>query len=494
VICDRCGRDNPDHLIFCQDCGRRLQEQRRVVPPTPPAGIPAMRATGGGARALAEPAAPARQPVAPTMPDPSVQEVVCGRCQTRNPESGRFCVSCGAPLAAGGQGGTASAPATSADKPAAVPVSPAAVLQVAPSPSPAPSTVTCDRCQGVCDAAMRFCKFCGAPLGVRARPEPAMSAGSAPAPVPAGLVSQAAPAASSLNGAAFGVVAAAQVAGPPDVAVAAARPALSSSPERSMTRPTTSQAPSETRPDAVHGRPTGAGVSTQTGQYLPFAGAVSLPGGRLVVVGGDGQEGPSFPMTGDQVDIGRIEGNVVLPDDKYMSPRHARIVRLKNQWFVRDLESTNGVFVRLSGPHDLTDGDLLLVGVEVLRFEVVKDAELGLGPAIQHGTLVFGSPALPRPARLVQRTVEGVARDVYHLHRPETVLGRESGDIVFTDDPYMSRRHAMIRRSAASGTFTLTDLGSSNGTFVAIRGDWLLQDGDSIRVGQHLFRVELAPG
>ena len=212
------------------------------------------------------------------------------------------------------------------------------------------------------------------------------------------------------------------------------------------------------------------------------------------MVGGDGQEGPSFPLTGDQSDIGRIEGNVVLADDKYMSPRHARIVRLKNQWYVRDLESTNGVFVRLGQPHELTDGDVLLLGVEVLRFEVVKDAELGLGPAIQHGTLVFGSPALPRPARLVQRTVEGVARDVYHLHRPETVIGRESGDVVFTDDPYMSRRHATVRRSTSTGAYTLADLGSSNGTFIAIRGDWLLQDGDSIRVGQHLFRVELAPG
>jgi pSer/pThr/pTyr-binding forkhead associated (FHA) protein len=212
------------------------------------------------------------------------------------------------------------------------------------------------------------------------------------------------------------------------------------------------------------------------------------------VVGGDGQEGPSFPLVGDQIDIGRSEGSVVLPDDKYMSPRHARILRVNGNWQLRDLDSTNRIFFRLREPHELVDGDLLLLGVEVLRFELAMDAELGLGPAVQHGTLVFGSPALPRPARLVQRTVEGVARDVYHLHRLETVIGRESGDIVFTDDPYMSRRHATIRRSTASGSMTLVDLNSSNGTFVAIRGDCVLQDGDSIRVGQHLFRVELAPG
>jgi pSer/pThr/pTyr-binding forkhead associated (FHA) protein len=125
---------------------------------------------------------------------------------------------------------------------------------------------------------------------------------------------------------------------------------------------------------------------------------------------------------------------------------------------------------------------------------MMQDAETGLGQAIQHGTLVFGSPALARPARLVQRTVEGVARDVYHLHRPETVIGRESGDIVFTDDPYLSRRHAVVRKDSSTGRFTLVDLESSNGTFIAIRGDFPISSGDSLRVGQHLFRIELAQG
>ncbi len=439
---------------------------------------------------------PPPQPLVPTVPDAPAQELVCPRCQTRNPVAGRFCVSCGASLdpSAYGAPPPASAVAEPAVAPAQPAVSPAAVVQITPpQAAAAPASVTCDRCQGVCDAAMRFCKFCGAPLAHRAAPE-ATAAPAAPVAAPSvpGLAPKASQPMLAVQRADEGLEAT-QVSTPIDQPLAP-KPTLSSSPERSMTRPATSRAPAQAREDAVHGKPTGAGVSTQTGQYLPFAGAASLPSGRLVVVGGDGQEGPSFPMTGDQVDIGRIEGNVVLPDDRYMSPRHARLVRVKSQWFVRDLESTNGVFVRVARPYDLTDGDLLLLGVEVLRFELVKDAELGLGPAIQHGTLVFGSPALPRPARLVQRTVEGVARDVYHLHRPETVVGRESGDIVFTDDPYMSRKHAVIRRSASSGAFTLADLNSSNGTFIAIRGDWLLQDGDSIRVGQHLFRVEFAPG
>jgi pSer/pThr/pTyr-binding forkhead associated (FHA) protein len=83
---------------------------------------------------------------------------------------------------------------------------------------------------------------------------------------------------------------------------------------------------------------------------------------------------------------------------------------------------------------------------------------------------------------------------VYYLSRDETVIGRESGDLVFTNDPFMSRRHASIDRDVPSGTFTLRDLGSSNGTFLAIRSERELVSGDHLRVGQHLFRLDVSRG
>ena len=186
--------------------------------------------------------------------------------------------------------------------------------------------------------------------------------------------------------------------------------------------------------------------------------------GKLVVIAEDGTEGKVFPLEGTQVDVGRLEGDILLAEDYYVSPRHARLVFQGDKWFIRDLQSTNGVYRRLWEPHVLRDGDLLLLGLEVLQFETVSDAERGLGHASQHGTLLFGSPSLTRRARLCQRTVEGIIRDVHHLFRDETVIGREVGDIVFTADPFLSRRHAAIRRSTMAGTFTLTDLDSSNGS------------------------------
>ncbi len=215
--------------------------------------------------------------------------------------------------------------------------------------------------------------------------------------------------------------------------------------------------------------------------------------GRLVVIAQDGTPGRDYALVGDQTDVGREEGAIMLPNDPYVSPRHARITRRGDRFFARDLESVNGVYVRLRRPEALHHADLVLIGLEVLRFEVVSDAEKGLGPATERGTQVFGSPTSPRYARLCERTIEGTTRDVFYLSEKETVIGRESGNIVFTTDPFMSRRHAMISRES-EGRFTLQDLGSSNGTYLAIRSEVELESGDHLRIGQHLFRLDVTRG
>ena len=226
-------------------------------------------------------------------------------------------------------------------------------------------------------------------------------------------------------------------------------------------------------------------------QPKPAAVQTVQPGARLTTILEDGTDGPVYSLEADPTDLGREEGGIVLPNDPYLSPRHARFFRRGSTWFVRDLDSLNGIFVRLARPASLVDGDLLLAGLQVLKFALVSGAEQALGPAKQHGTLLFGSPIFPRYARLCQRTVEGVTRNVFYLHKNETTVGRESGDIVFTDDPFLSRRHLVIRRDTARGTFTVEDLGSVNGTYLAIHGEVALENGAQIRLGQHLFRFDL---
>jgi pSer/pThr/pTyr-binding forkhead associated (FHA) protein len=232
-------------------------------------------------------------------------------------------------------------------------------------------------------------------------------------------------------------------------------------------------------------------LTPQQGAQHPFAAlqpALATP--RLVTLLKDGSEGRSIPLTEKDADIGSAEGDITFPDDPYISPRHARIGCRAGAYSVRDLDSVNGVYVRLREDVELRDRDMLLVGQQVLRFEVLADGELPLGPAFQRGIMVFGTPEAARFARLAQYTTEGVSRDVHYLFRDETIIGRENGDIVFTDDPFLSRRHAAIRVDHAGRRFTLHDLGSSNGTALRIRGEHVLRDGDQFRIGRHLFRFE----
>jgi pSer/pThr/pTyr-binding forkhead associated (FHA) protein len=212
---------------------------------------------------------------------------------------------------------------------------------------------------------------------------------------------------------------------------------------------------------------------------------------KLVVIAQDGTPGRNYPLFGEQTDIGRESGAIVLANDPYVSPLHGRIIYRSGKYSVVDLNSLNGIYVRLGASRGLEDGDLVLIGLEVLRFEVVSESEQRLSPAEEDGTQVFGSPAAPRLAKLCQRTVEGASRDIFVLSRTETVIGREAGDIVFTSDPFMSRRHAAITCDLRAKTFSLRDLGSSNGTYLAIRGQRDLLNGDHLRIGQHLFRLEV---
>lgn len=218
----------------------------------------------------------------------------------------------------------------------------------------------------------------------------------------------------------------------------------------------------------------------------PAAAGLPLP--HLAVVSQDGSTGQTYWLEGDSIDIGRDEGDIRLDGDRYVSPRHARVYRRGADFYLRDLGSLNGVFLRVRELEQLRDADLMLLGSEVLRFGVVADSEQGWGAAREQGTDVYGSAARPRYACLCERTVEGVTRNVFYISADETVIGREFGDLVFTADSFMSRRHAAIHRDPLAGTFTLRDLGSSNGTYLAIRGEVELRDGDHLRVGQHLFR------
>jgi len=269
-------------------------------------------------------------------------------------------------------------------------VAPAPVLGIAPAVTAEPRRVACGRCGGANATGMAFCQYCGAPLG---DPGVAASAPLAPvvSPVPSLVVfpgaagaAEAPPAAGAWPGAPLG--------GPAS--------------------PVALDGPTAPPPPPIPLGP--PAPAPDLGGTQASAGEAALRA-RLVVIGQDGTPGREYPLGVDQIDLGREEGEIRLPNDPYVSPRHARLRRRDGRFSIQDLDSTNGVFLRIRRPEPIQNGDLLLIGLEVLRFETVTGADRGLGAATERGTRVFGSPAAPRHARLVQRTVEGTSRDVFYM-------------------------------------------------------------------------------
>ena len=88
----------------------------------------------------------------------------------------------------------------------------------------------------------------------------------------------------------------------------------------------------------------------------------------LVLLDDAGAPAQRFERTARDTTIGRQDGDIRFPDDVFLSPLHAKISWEQDTLVVRDLGSRNGTWVFLEAPHRLLDGDLLLIGSQVIRF------------------------------------------------------------------------------------------------------------------------------
>jgi len=82
----------------------------------------------------------------------------------------------------------------------------------------------------------------------------------------------------------------------------------------------------------------------------------------------DRSEGNRYYLTRDRVVIGRQAGDIIFPDDKFMSNNHCVIDYDGKNFFIEDTGSSNGVFLRITGKVDLKDYDQLLIGKELFKY------------------------------------------------------------------------------------------------------------------------------
>ncbi|HEX3343897.1 MAG TPA: FHA domain-containing protein [Polyangiaceae bacterium] len=231
----------------------------------------------------------------------------------------------------------------------------------------------------------------------------------------------------------------------------------------------------------------GAAVPPETlNARTQFFGQLQVPGkAKLILIRGEGVEGLSYQLNAEQHVVGR-NGQLVFPDDPFVSPRHANLFYRGGKLVVRDEGSLNGVFWRVRGTVDIGGGDHFLAGEQLFRLEGPPKANDGPAP---DGTYFYTSPKHQTQFKIAQLLEGGAAGMAVCARGTVLQIGREGGDLNFPGDLYMSASHCKLEDNG--GKLTLTDLNSRNGTYVRLKTERELGHGDYLFIGRKLLRVEI---
>ena len=112
-------------------------------------------------------------------------------------------------------------------------------------------------------------------------------------------------------------------------------------------------------------------------------------------------------------------------------------------------------------------------------------------PAPTGGTMMIGSLITPRHC-IVQQFADGSTGTEIEIPDHPLTIGREGCDLTFETDEYLSKVHARVE--ARGQDAHVEDCGSSNGTFLKLRGPRGLTPGDQILLGNRLLHFLVEAG
>lgn len=209
---------------------------------------------------------------------------------------------------------------------------------------------------------------------------------------------------------------------------------------------------------------------------------------KLMLIRGDGGQTASYTLGGSDHVAGREEGIILFPDDDTVSPAHALFFYKEDRLRVKDLDSTNGTFFKVTTPVQIRSGDRFIAGeqlflvLEGTTVEPTRDEE---------GTYFSGTPIASWYFKVVQVLKGGKPGAVHCARKPKVIIGREKSDFNFPDDKFMSHKHCQVE--FRDGGIWLSDVGSRNGTFMKLRDneERVLNEGDYLFIGRQLLKVTL---
>jgi pSer/pThr/pTyr-binding forkhead associated (FHA) protein len=228
-----------------------------------------------------------------------------------------------------------------------------------------------------------------------------------------------------------------------------------------------------------------------------------------IIVMLDQAEMERYAFDGDEIEIGRGDGNDIRLKNLGVSRRHSRIVREHDDWFVEDLGSANGTWLngkRISRAQ-LCHGDQIEIGKHTMVFRLPRKGAEGRYDDVQE-TVVM--KAGPRPAAsgpmeetgpqepFDEREAEAAEAEAGPILRVRSVgikdvefavkgdaarIGRSPDNDVRLLDWFVDLYQARV--SLDGGRWVLRNLSKANPTLLNGQAveESVLRDGDKIQIG-----------
>ncbi len=262
-------------------------------------------------------------------------------------------------------------------------------------------------------------------------------------------------------------------------------------------------------PDSDPTPPPGPELSTPTpaptGAMKSLAGAPPRPtfqSSNQPAQAAPVQEGPKFglsvlagPARGQRfrlgakgAQVGRNRGVILFPDDPFVSPLHGSFSIKEGKLFVRDEESTSGIYVSINGQETIPADSFFATGLRLFHYV----GALEPAPPFVPGRLqIYGAPV---PTNQVHYAVEEIllggrpGRAVI-TGGPILTIGQSKCDLSFPADDGMATRHCELSPMPTGAM--IRDLSGGLGTYIRVTNERQIKAGDRMRIGQQTLQVEL---
>ena len=230
----------------------------------------------------------------------------------------------------------------------------------------------------------------------------------------------------------------------------------------------------------------------------PYRPAARAPVALLTVCDDGKSDGEVLRIRSERFVIGRSEGDFLIPQDESISARHLEISRHRlgdrYRWVITDLQTTNGLFIRVSRTI-LADRAEFLVGGGRYRFEAASQA---VPETVDHlppgagkvATRHLGGGVSPGQYATLVELVRGDTGARVPLTSTECWIGTDSACAVCRpEDPFVEPRHVRVFRDA-KGAWHAQNNKSANGLWYRVP-QITVEEGCLFQIGEQRFRLKV---